>query len=869
MIQFFYLLNKDLFASNRVITWGISENGRLGHNKTDGLPRISTITKAKDSLLDVETSLSNPETLAMIKRSYQPPDFVCIPTAIKKVCCGHQFTIALDELGTVWSWGKGSNGCLGTGELEDSWEPKSIPRKNFSVNTTEQTMVDIAAGSEHCMAFNQCNQIFSWGTGRMGRLGHGNETSCLVPTKIAFFANKGVKVKSIACGELHSAAIVDNYEVYTWGCGANFRLGHGSSNNELIPRLVIAISELYTRQISLGASHSLCVTTDGHIYSWGSGKNGRLGIDMVSDKDYLVPTRVGLVNESFKKKEFEEIFAGPFQTFAVTHEGELYVWGSKKFWTLGLIDLKRDVYFPASVEYIKCYHKARKEKGKKKSGVTGRSSLPLGGVEFDAYDLQFQSEIHPTFDPFQVAKVIAGESNTAFLMCNGDLYIAGSGNYGQLGLNPEGSKEDAEDLDLGTNLFWQADLFYSYTPLYLSVNLTVKFKHIAVGLNHIAAIDSQGNAYSWGGNSEGQLGIGTVTKFVNKPTLIEEITLKEFKMCIASHTYSAFLSVDGEIFVCGTSEYGCLGVNNLKQNYDVLTPKLINDIPPVKFLAGAPQHMVAITLEDDVMVWGNHNNGRIGLGPKKEKVLTPRAVKINNAQGPVKFKQASCGFMHTLLLDAEGHIWGAGARAYAGFPSDDGYRSLEDQDIFKPLPDLMRIKFIQISSGEFHNLALTEENVVYGWGKSEYGKLAQDTFLSYGSPDTKLQNIILPKQIEDLENITEVNCGVNHSACLNDEGDVFIWGCTLSGRLGIAREDLRLLKHQRQVKAERNVLVLSTPKSLQTYFSDEFDNKIRLYTKESKKDFLGLQQGVSKIASQLLKAIDEAHQAESKGSFII
>jgi len=177
--------------------------------------------------------------------------------------------------------------------------------------------------------------------------------------------------------------------------------------------------------------------------------------------------------------------------------------------------------------------------------------------------------------------------------------------------------------------------------------------------------------------------------------------------------------------------------------------------------------------------------------------------------------------MHTMLLDTEGYIWGAGAKAYAGFPSEDGYKTIEEQDIFKIPPDLATKKFVQISSGDFHNLALTEDgNEVYGWGKSENGKLAQDTFMSFGDKDSKLKNILLPKRIEGLENMVQVSCGVNHSLCLSSSGQVYVWGCVLNGRLGIAKEELSFLKQLRLLKNDHNILSLNTPHELKTDFEE-------------------------------------------------
>jgi len=177
--------------------------------------------------------------------------------------------------------------------------------------------------------------------------------------------------------------------------------------------------------------------------------------------------------------------------------------------------------------------------------------------------------------------------------------------------------------------------------------------------------------------------------------------------------------------------------------------------------------------------------------------------------------------MHSLLLDKDGYLWAAGAKAYAGFPSEDGYRTLEEQDNFKIPPDLATKKFLQISCGDFHSLAISEDTLeVYGWGKSENGKLAQDTFMSYGDQDSRLKNILLPKRVEGIDGIVQIACGVNHSICLHRSGQIYVWGCVLTGRLGVAKEELNILKQLRLLKNDHNILSLNAPHELKTDFED-------------------------------------------------
>jgi alpha-tubulin suppressor-like RCC1 family protein len=634
LAQYIYCLDPTYFASDLVYTVGLNDNGRLGTGKPDntGGPAESRNSMISDVVID-ESHLN--QAIALKKDRIQEISQVKIGVPVQKVSCGHKFTLALDMAGQIWAWGKGGDGCLGTGQLEDKWYPELINFTHFGNTNEEIAIIDISAGSEHCLAINKCNEIFSWGKGNQGRLGHDNEVASLIPKKIAFFTLKEIKVASISAGEQHSACITQNHELYTWGSGANYRLGHGSLHNSLKPERVQHISDHYVIKVSSGSTHTLCLTRDGHIFAMGSGINGRLGIDIAGGNDYKTPTRIAPYNEEVKLKSFVEVVAGPHQSFGLTDEGELLAWGSIKFKTLGIVGLKGDLHVPTPIHLggLKFHFK----KKKKKTDAENKNR-----VNFDSYDLAFQEKLDKSNPPFEIVRVFCGETNTVYLMANGDIYICGSGQHGQLCINPETKGEEfCGDKAALKELFMEEEIVYSHTPIYLPINLEIKFKYVAIGLSHIIALTVEGQAYAWGKNTEGQLGIGSGSRYLYKPTLIEEVFVKKFAMCVASHTYSALLSESGEVWVFGSAEYGCLGINATKQNYDVPTPKMINNIPPMKYIAAAPQHMAAITTDGELYVWGNNNNGRLGIEGKNQKVWVPRKVTITNVHGHAMFKQVS------------------------------------------------------------------------------------------------------------------------------------------------------------------------------------------------------------------------------------
>lgn len=67
----------------------------------------------------------------------------------------------------------------------------------------------------HSAAVTSCGHLFTWGHGRSGRLGHGNEEVCMLPTKVEGLASQ--RVRDVAASETHTAALTAEGEVYTWG----------------------------------------------------------------------------------------------------------------------------------------------------------------------------------------------------------------------------------------------------------------------------------------------------------------------------------------------------------------------------------------------------------------------------------------------------------------------------------------------------------------------------------------------------------------------------------------------------------------------------------------------------------------------------
>lgn len=78
-----------------------------------------------------------------------------------KISCGHHHTMAITENGELYIWGMGSQGCLGTGRIDDIQTP-------FQLFLDAPNVVDIACGAFHSLALCEGSRCFGWGVNVRG-----------------------------------------------------------------------------------------------------------------------------------------------------------------------------------------------------------------------------------------------------------------------------------------------------------------------------------------------------------------------------------------------------------------------------------------------------------------------------------------------------------------------------------------------------------------------------------------------------------------------------------------------------------------------------------------------------------------------------
>ncbi|KAF5296640.1 hypothetical protein FQR65_LT10180 [Abscondita terminalis] len=156
---------------------------------------------------------------------------------IKKVACGREHCLILDELGKVYSFGRSSRGQLGHGHLEDELEPKIVE----ALDGIKMKM--ISAGGWHSCAISEEGDLYVWGWNSNGQLGLNESINVMAsPHVVDFDGEMNANVVDVACGNRHTIALLDDGKVH--GCGWNKYSQLGSVIREMNQYKFVLVCDL-------------------------------------------------------------------------------------------------------------------------------------------------------------------------------------------------------------------------------------------------------------------------------------------------------------------------------------------------------------------------------------------------------------------------------------------------------------------------------------------------------------------------------------------------------------------------------------------------------------------------------------------------
>ena len=389
------------------------------------------------------------------------------------VSAGSYHSLALDSTGHLWAWGYNDDGQLGDGTTTRHRASRAAVEI-----TPDRTYIAVSAGSYHSLALDSTGHLWAWGANLSGQLGDGTTTRRRAPVEIT----PDRTYIAVSAGVYYSLALDRSGHLWAWGDNVYGQLGDGTTTDRHTP-VAVTPDRTYIA-VSAGGSHSLALDRSGHLWAWGNNGSGSLGDGTTFNLNRIVPVAIT------PDRTYIAVSAGGSHSLALDSTGHLWAWGSNSNGQLG-------------------------------DGTTTRRRAPV--------------EITP--DRTYIA-VSAGVYYSLALDRSGHLWAWGDNVYGQLGdgtttdrhtpvaVTPDRTyamASDASPESAGTgNLPADSVLSDRMSGIVENVRATAgtvsrtedsynTFKQVSSSSFHTLALDSSGHVWTWGSNSNGQLGDGTNT----------------------------------------------------------------------------------------------------------------------------------------------------------------------------------------------------------------------------------------------------------------------------------------------------------------------------------------------------------------------
>jgi len=318
------------------------------------------------------------------------------------------------------------------------------------------------------------------------------------------------------------------------------------------------------------------------LWLWGYNTNYQLGDNTAVTKSSPVQTVAGGAN-------WQQVACGYYHTAAIKTDGTLWVWG-----------------------------------------------FSMNGGIGDNTMLTRASPVQTIAGGTNWAQVAVGNRQTAAIKNDGSLWLWGGDAYGQLGDNTRVDKSSPVQTVAGGN----------------------NWKQVSAGYGHTAAIKTDGTLWAWGWNPYGQLGDNTR---VSKSSPVQTIAGGTNWAQVACGQYSTVaVKTDGSLWTWGNNSNGELGDNaiSVPKSSPVQTVAGGNNWKQVAF-SPAGYHVAAIKTDGTLWTWGNNVYGNLGQG-----TIVNGASPAQTVAGGNNWKSVACGSSHTAAVKTDGSLWTWGRDTY-------------------------------------------------------------------------------------------------------------------------------------------------------------------------------------------------------------
>jgi len=728
---------------------------------------FGTVEKTFSLSEPAPTPPPSPEPDTPTEPEVEEPEPVFDPNKIHRFRFGiRDHGMFIDGNGSLWTFGGGNNGRLGTGDDSRRSAPTKVvdegvasvamndgtsylvkedgslwsmghnhygrighPSINVTIRTPTQVIdsrvYQVAAGGWHSLVLKYDGSLWAVGRNHLGQLGDGTTQDRHSYVKII---DSGVV--RIAANNVQSFFIREDGSLWAMGSNNHGKLGNGQSYaSQPTP---IQIVESGVVDVSAGHEHTLFVKDDGSAWAMGHNGNGRLGDGTTTQR--WSPVQILDANIS-------RVYASSQNSYFLKKDGTLWGCGDNTKGQLGSdplltywskstpVLIAEDVLDASSFKPTLFFQKS--DGNLYGLGLNNLHQFADGNVSY--------THLPYTVEDANVSAVSAGWNHNLFIKEDGSLWGMGRGDQAVIGTTwrPESTPVKIMDENVthasagvehtlfltsdgslwGLGRRWDGRLGqnttggYNWTPHRIVEGDIID---CSAGNAHTLFVKSDGSLWGMGNNHVGQLGDGTTQKRLNPIQIVDENVSK----ASAGHSFSLFLKTDGSVWSMGSNHAGRLGYGGLT---DQKEPMLVMASGAVEIHAG---HEHATIVKDDGSLWvfGSKWSGRLGEYSRYDRYTPVQVVD----SGVVS---ACAGKENTLFVKTDGSLWGMGHNNHGQLMIDPAVSSKKNRP-WKILDGGVRA----VDNDAMHTLLVMKDGSMLTFGRDDWGQLGSGRMVWSADP---------------------------------------------------------------------------------------------------------------------------------------
>jgi hypothetical protein len=285
---------------------------------------------------------------------------------------------------------------------------------------------------------------------------------------------------------------------------------------------------------------------------------------------------------------------------------------------------------------------------------------------------------------------------------------------------------------------------------------------VGAGAVHGIAAKSDGTLWTWGSDTDGQLGNGITYPNPYSPyfTPSQVVGMSNVTAVAAGAFGSVALKSDGTVWFSGYMYY-----NPAQSPYTFTRVAGMANIQTISF---GQSHIAALDSTGNVWTYGGGHYGELGNGTSDVNAFSSTAVQVPGMSSVIS---VAAGYFHTVAAKSDGTVWAWGrndcGQVGNGTVTPTPTNSPGETGIVAPVQVSGLSNVVAVAAGGQFSMALKSDGSVWAWGSNAEGQLGISTATAYSD---------VPVRVPGLPAVSAIACGSAHSVAQLPGGTVWQWG---------------------------------------------------------------------------------------------